>query len=90
VNARTRPSNERASSEGSGGFDVMKWWLRSRDGIDEIQDRDLTRSCSSKDGYRSEAEARAHAAMNGLSGKLFTYHCVYCELWHLTRRQPNA
>ena len=72
----------------SGGFDVMKWWLRSREGIDEVQDRDLARSCGTKDGYRSEAEARAHAAMNGMAGVLFTYRCSYCEYWHLTRRKP--
>jgi hypothetical protein len=68
-------------------FDVMKWWLRSRDGIDDVQDRDISRSCSSKDGYRTEAEARAHAAMNGMSGVLFTYRCTYCDQWHLTRRK---
>jgi hypothetical protein len=73
----------------SNGFDVMKWWLRSRDGIDDVQDRDHARSCASKDGYRSEAEARAHAAMNGMSGVLFTYHCTYCDQWHLTRRKPQ-
>jgi hypothetical protein len=70
-----------------GDIDVMKWWLRSRDGIDEIQDRDIARSCGSKDGYRSEAEARAHIAMNGMAGSLFTYHCTYCDQWHLTRRR---
>ncbi len=74
--------------KGSSDFDVMKWWLRSRDGVDAAQDRDVARSCASKDGYRSEAEARAHAAMNGLAGVLFTYHCTYCDFWHLTRRKP--
>jgi len=69
-------------------FDVMKWWLRSRDGIDDAQDRDLARSCTSKDGYRTEQDARAHIAMNGMVGKLFTYHCTYCDDWHLTRRKP--
>ncbi|MBC5810952.1 MAG: hypothetical protein GIW95_08915 [Candidatus Eremiobacteraeota bacterium] len=49
-------------------------------------DRDVARSCTSKDGYRTEDEARAHAAMNGMSGKLFAYRCHYCEFWHLTRR----
>jgi hypothetical protein len=53
-----------------------------------VQDRDLARSCGTKDGYRSDAEARAHAAMNGMSGVLFTYRCSYCEQWHLTRRKP--
>jgi hypothetical protein len=71
-----------------GDFDVMKWWLRSRDGIDDAQDRDIARSCETKDAYRSEAEARAHAAMNGMSGSLFAYRCTYCERWHLTRRRP--
>jgi hypothetical protein len=84
----------RGSKRGDGGgerdFDVMKWWLRSREGIDEIQDRDVARSCSSKDGYRSEAEARAHIAMNGMQGRLFTYPCNYCNEWHLTRRKPNG
>jgi hypothetical protein len=51
------------------------------------QDRDVARSCSSKDGYRTEEEARAHAAMNGMSGALFTYRCTYCDSWHLTRRK---
>jgi hypothetical protein len=75
-------------SRGSDGFDPLKWWLRSRDGIDDVVDKDIARSCASKDGYRSEAEARAHAAMNGMSGKLFAYHCRYCDEWHLTRRRP--
>ena len=71
-----------------GDFDVMKWWLRSRDGIDDVQDRDIARSCASKDAYASEGEARAIIAMNGMSGSLFTYRCSYCERWHLTRRKP--
>jgi hypothetical protein len=66
----------------------MKWWLESRGGIDDAVDRDVERSCASKDGYRTEDEARAHAAMNGMSSVLFTYHCRYCDSWHLTRR-PN-
>jgi len=81
--ARRRPKQPREP----GDFDVMKWWLRNRDGLDELQDQDLNRSCANKDGYRSEAEARAHAAMNGMSGLLFTYHCRYCDQWHLTRRR---
>jgi len=75
---------------GPDGFDPLKWWLRSRDGIDEAVDKDIARSCSTKDGYRSEAEARAHIAMNAMGGKLFTYHCHYCDEWHLTRRAPKA
>jgi hypothetical protein len=65
----------------------MKWWLRSRDGIDDVVDKDIERSCSRKDSYKSEADARAHAAMNGMSGKLFAYRCHYCDLWHLTKRR---
>jgi hypothetical protein len=64
----------------------MKWWLSNRGDIDDAVDRDVERSCSSKDGYRTEEEARAHAAMNKMSGVLFTYHCRYCDSWHLTRR----
>jgi hypothetical protein len=80
----------RGSKGGGDDFDVMKWWLRSRDGIDEIQDRDVARSCSTKDGYRTEAEARAHIAMNAMVGALFTYRCTYCDAWHLTRRRPKG
>jgi hypothetical protein len=65
---------------------MMKWWLANRGGIDDATDRDVERSCTSKDGYRSEEEARAHAAMNHMSGALHTYRCRYCEFWHLTRR----
>jgi len=78
----------RGGKRGDDDFDVMKWWLRSRDGIDDVQDRDIARSCSSKDGYRTEQEARAHIAMNGMTGSLFTYRCTYCDDWHLTRRKP--
>jgi hypothetical protein len=66
----------------------MKWWLANRAGIDDAVDKDVERSCARKDGYRSEQEARAHAAMNGLADVLYTYHCRYCDFWHLTRR-PN-
>jgi hypothetical protein len=24
-----------------------------------------------------------------MSGALFTYHCNYCDAWHLTRRKPK-
>ncbi len=82
------PPRKRGIGKGDASdFNVMKWWLRSRDGVDAAQDRDVARSCSSKDGYRTEEEARAHAAMNGMSGALFTYRCTYCDSWHLTRRK---
>jgi len=67
-------------------FDPLKWWLASREGIDDATDRDLERSCTRKDAYRTEDEARAHAAMNQMGDVLFTYHCRYCDMWHLTRR----
>jgi hypothetical protein len=50
---------------------------------DEVADR--ARSCTSKDGYPSEAHARAVAAMNGMT--LNVYPCKYCGSWHLTRRR---
>lgn len=81
------PSRGSKGKGGGGDFDAMKWWLRNREGVDDVQDRDIARSCGSKDAYRSEEEARAHAAMNGMSGVLFTYRCTYCESWHLTRRK---
>jgi len=77
----------KVGNTGSSDRDIMKWWLQSRDGVDAAQDRDIARSCASKDGYRSEAEARAYAAMNGMAGVLFSYECTYCERWHLTRRR---
>jgi hypothetical protein len=69
---------------------MMDWWLRNRGDIDDYVDRDVVRSCTSKAAYDSESSARAYVAMNGLSGKLFTYRCRYCESWHLTRREPGA
>ena len=65
---------------------AMEWWLKNRGSIDDAVDRDVERSCGSKDAYESEEIARAHAAMNGMSRVLFTYRCRYCDMWHLTRR----
>lgn len=67
----------------------MDWWLRNRDGFDRSIDADLERSCNSKDRYETEEHARAVAAMNGMAGALFAYHCRYCESWHLTRQRPK-
>jgi hypothetical protein len=69
---------------------MMDWWLRNRGEIDDYVDHDVARSCTSKAAYDSEPAARAQIAMQGLSGKLFTYRCRYCESWHLTRRDPGA
>jgi len=65
----------------------MDWWLRNRGDLDVSFDRDIERSCRSKDAYDSEEAARAFAAMNGMSDVLHTYHCVYCDSWHLTRQR---
>jgi hypothetical protein len=63
----------------------MRWWLKNRGDLDDFVDADVERSCGSKVSYASEAEARSYMAMNGM--KLSTYHCRYCDGWHLTRRQ---
>ena len=67
---------------------MMDWWLRNRGDVDDFVDRDVGRSCSSKTPYRSEDDARAHIAMNGMQGRLYTYQCHYCDMWHLTKRKP--
>jgi hypothetical protein len=63
---------------------LMDFFIRTRSAADPAIDADVARSCTSKQPYTSEGEARAVAAMNGM--KLFTYHCRYCDFWHLTRR----
>jgi hypothetical protein len=68
---------------------MMDWWLRNRGDLDDYVDQDVERSCTSKAAYESESAARAHIAMQGLGGKLFTYRCRYCDSWHLTRRDPS-
>jgi hypothetical protein len=68
---------------------IMDFYLRTRADVDTAIDQDVARSCTSKQQYATEAQARAIATMQGMSGSLFTYHCRYCEFWHLTRR-PNS
>lgn len=67
---------------------LMEFYLRDRAAVDASIDRDVERSCTSKQPYATEDEARAVAAMNGM--KLFTYHCRYCDFWHLTRRPTGG
>jgi hypothetical protein len=67
----------------------MEFYLRTRTNVDASIDADVARSCTSKQQYASEAQARAIATMNGMSGSLFTYQCRYCEFWHLTRRPTS-
>ena len=67
----------------------MDFYIRNRSNVDASIDTDVARSCTSKQQYASEGQARAIATMQGMSGSLFTYHCRYCEFWHLTRR-PNS
>jgi hypothetical protein len=71
------------------GESLMDFYLRNRSNVDTSIDADVARSCTSKQQYATEAQARAIATMQGMSGSLFTYHCRYCEFWHLTRR-PNS
>ncbi|MBV9971887.1 MAG: hypothetical protein JO135_00975 [Candidatus Eremiobacteraeota bacterium] len=66
---------------------MMDWWLRNRGDLDDYVDRDVERSCHSKDAYESQDAARAVAAMKGMGDVLHTYHCVYCDQWHLTRQK---
>jgi hypothetical protein len=81
---RRRPPAKREAAES-----LMDFYLRNRANVDTSIDTDVARSCTSKQQYASEAQARAIATMQGMSGSLFTYHCRYCEFWHLTRR-PNS
>ena len=83
---RRRKPLPKPTNPGDPSETPLRWWLRNRGEIDAAVDRDVERSCNAKAAYASEAEARAHAAMNDMSGLLFTYHCRYCDMWHLTRR----
>ena len=68
---------------------LMDYYVRQRMEADPAIDQgDVQRSCTSKQPYKSEGEARAVAAMNGM--KLHTYHCRYCDFWHLTRRPTSG
>ena len=82
---RNRPPRGRS---GGGPDDLMAWYVASRRAPDPAVERDVERSCTSKQQYADEADARAHALMNGMGDVLFTYECRYCGFWHLTRR-PN-
>ena len=67
---------------------MMAYYLRNRANTDTGIDRDIERSCTTKQPYASEAEARAVMLMNGM--KLHSYHCRYCDCWHLTRRPTGG
>jgi hypothetical protein len=69
---------------------LMAFYLRNRATTDASIDTDIARSCTSKHQYASDAEARSIATMQGMSGSLYTYHCRYCDFWHLTRRPTSA
>lgn len=79
-----KPAQSRGPAES-----MMDFYLRNRTKTDASIDADLERSCTSKHQYKDELEARSIAIMQGMSGLLFTYHCRYCDFWHLTRR-PTA
>jgi hypothetical protein len=80
--SRTKPPS------GAGPDELMEWYVRNRQQTDAWIDTDVARSCTSKQQYADEADARAHALMNGMGAVLFSYECRYCGFWHLTRR-PN-
>ena len=72
----------------SGDESLMEWFVKERMRPDPRVDADVERSCTSKQQYADEADAHAHALMNGMGDVLFSYECRYCGFWHLTRR-PN-
>jgi len=49
----------------------MQWYLKDRGATDALIDSDIARSCTSKQQYADEADARAHALMNGMGDVLF-------------------
>ncbi len=83
---RNRHAPKRSSDASE---DLMQWFLKDRAAADSWIDTDVERSCTSKQQYSSEADAHAHALMNGMGDVLFSYECRYCGFWHLTRR-PNS
>jgi hypothetical protein len=72
----------------AGADALMDWFVKDRMKPDPRIDVDVERSCTSKAQYADEADAHAHALMNGMGDVLFEYECRYCGFWHLTRR-PN-
>lgn len=68
------------------GESLMEWFVKDRMQPDPRIDADVERSCTSKQQYSSDADAHAHALMNGMGDVLFSYECRYCGFWHLTRR----
>ena len=58
---RYRPQKAR----GAAPDPLMAWYLKDRARTDAWIDTDVARSCTSKQQYSSEADAHAHALMNG-------------------------
>ncbi len=83
---RRRSGPPRKDGEPDG---LMEWFIKNRQQTDAEIDRDVARSCTSKQQYADEMDAKAHALMNGMGDVLFSYECRYCGFWHLTRR-PNS
>jgi hypothetical protein len=81
----SRRSRHTPKRDGNGD-DLMTWYLKDRAATDARIDADVARSCTSKQQYANEADAHAHALMNGMGSVLFSYECRYCGFWHLTRR----
>jgi hypothetical protein len=82
--------NRHRPVKGDSSESLMEFYLRNRAAVDASIDADVSRSCTSKGQYASDAEARAIATMQGMSASLFTYHCRYCDFWHLTRRPTSG
>jgi hypothetical protein len=82
------PRRTGSRSKSGGAESLMEWFVKDRMKPDPRVDADVERSCTSKAQYSSEADAHAHALMNGMGDVLFEYECRYCSFWHLTRR-PN-
>ena len=81
------PSRRPPKPDPSAGADaLMAWYVAQRMQPDPKIDTDVARSCTSKQQYSSDADAHAHALMNGMGDVLFEYECRYCGFWHLTRR----
>ncbi|BDE08005.1 hypothetical protein WPS_32810 [Vulcanimicrobium alpinum] len=82
----SRRSRHVPPKSGNAAEDLMQWYLKDRASADTWIDTDVARSCTSKQQYADEMDARAHALMNGMGDVLFSYECRYCGFWHLTRR----
>jgi hypothetical protein len=55
--------------------------------------RYVHKRCAKKERHLSKSEAQAagrHHISRGAVGALWVYQCIYCQGWHLTRRDNGA